>query len=176
MYCRNCGEPLNDNDRICPSCGTPVDRTGVGNNTGNAERSNNYGYQSGPSAQGAPNNGPQTYYNGPTHQSYEYNGPEYQASPDSGSVGWGFLGCCFPIVGLILFLVWKDTKPRSAKSAGIGAIIGVVAVVLIYLLMIALGIGAGILTGAASGFDMSELEQYLDETTEILANRFMPLF
>lgn len=29
------------------------------------------------------------------------------ASDDSGSIGWTFLGCYILIVGLILFLVWK---------------------------------------------------------------------
>ena len=28
---------------------------------------------------------------------------------DNGGFGWGLLGCCIPLVGLILFLVWKDT-------------------------------------------------------------------
>ena len=27
---------------------------------------------------------------------------------DNGGFLWGLLGCCIPIVGLILFLVWKD--------------------------------------------------------------------
>ena len=41
---------------------------------------------------------------------------------DNGGFLWGLLGCCIPIAGLILFLVWKDTKPRTAKAAGIGAL------------------------------------------------------
>ena len=41
---------------------------------------------------------------------------------DNGGFGWGLLGCCLPIVGLILFLVWKDQKPKTAKAAGIGAL------------------------------------------------------
>ena len=35
---------------------------------------------------------------------------------DSGSIGWTVLGCCIPLVGLILFLVWKDQKPDTAKE------------------------------------------------------------
>ena len=27
---------------------------------------------------------------------------------DNGGFLWGLLGCCIPIVGLVLFLVWKD--------------------------------------------------------------------
>lgn len=44
---------------------------------------------------------------------------------DSGSIGWGVLGFCIPLVGLILFLAWNSTKPKSAKKAGMGALIGV---------------------------------------------------
>ena len=36
---------------------------------------------------------------------------------DNGGLGWGILGCCIPIVGLVLWLVWKDQKPRTAKAA-----------------------------------------------------------
>lgn len=63
-------------------------------------------------------------------------------SNDKGGFLWGALGCCIPIVGLILFLVWKDNKPKTAKAAGIGAIVGVVVCVVAYILMIVLGLGA----------------------------------
>ena len=42
----------------------------------------------------------------------------------TGSIGYGFLGFFFPIIGFILFLVWKNDKPVSAKQVGIGALIG----------------------------------------------------
>ncbi len=54
---------------------------------------------------------------------------------DNGGFLWGLLGCCIPIVGLILFLVWKDTKPKTAKAAGIGALVSVILAV-IYLSLI----------------------------------------
>lgn len=51
-------------------------------------------------------------------------------------VGYGFLGFFFPIVGLILFLVWRWDRPKAAKASGLGALIsaliGVVAVVVIF--------------------------------------------
>ena len=62
---------------------------------------------------------------------------------DNGGFLWGLLGCCIPIVGLVLFLVWKDTKPRTAKAAGIGALVCVIAYVLLYVLAAVAGIGAG---------------------------------
>ena len=63
---------------------------------------------------------------------------------DNGGFGWGVLGCCIPIVGLVLFLVWKDTKPKTAKAAGIGALVSVGIGILYYILMFAVGIGMGI--------------------------------
>ena len=40
--------------------------------------------------------------------------------------GWGVLGFFFPVVGLILFLVWLKNKKKAAKASGIGALIGFV--------------------------------------------------
>ena len=60
------------------------------------------------------------------------------APVDSGSIGWGVLGFCIPIVGLILFLVWKDQKPRTAKVAGMGALISVIVAVVWYILVFVL--------------------------------------
>ena len=58
---------------------------------------------------------------------------------DKGGFGWGALGCCLPLVGLILFLVWKDTKPKSSKAAGIGALVSVILLVVVYAVIFALG-------------------------------------
>lgn len=63
---------------------------------------------------------------------------------DSGSLLWGLLGCCIPIVGLILFLVWKDTKPKTAKVAGIGALISVVVAVVFYIIAFVIMGAAGV--------------------------------
>lgn len=63
---------------------------------------------------------------------------------DNGGFLWGLLGCCIPIVGLVLFLVWKDTKPKTAKAAGIGALVCFACYILFYILVFALGIGASL--------------------------------
>ena len=62
--------------------------------------------------------------------------PQYMAPApiDSGSFGWAVLGFFFPLVGLILFLVWKDSKPLSGKKAGIGALVGVITEVVLTVL------------------------------------------
>lgn len=64
---------------------------------------------------------------------------------DNGGFLWGLLGCCVPIAGLILFLVWKDTKPKTAKAAGIGALVCVGVSIIYYILILALGIGVGLM-------------------------------
>lgn len=59
---------------------------------------------------------------------------------DKGGFLWGLLGFCIPLVGLILFLVWKDSKPKSAKAAGIGALVSVILGVVFYILGAVLGL------------------------------------
>lgn len=68
---------------------------------------------------------------------------DYTPAPiqvDNGGFGWGLLGCCIPIVGLVLWLVWKDTKPKTAKAVGIGALVSVGISVVYYILIIGFGI------------------------------------
>lgn len=63
---------------------------------------------------------------------------------DKGGILWGVLGCCIPIAGLILFLVWKDTKPKTAKAAGIGALV-CVALSVVYYIVVFVILGAAAL-------------------------------
>ena len=67
----------------------------------------------------------QQQYQQPNYQNQQpYGAPVNPVVDDSGSIGWGVLGFFIPLVGLILFLVWKNTKPKCAKVSGIGALIG----------------------------------------------------
>jgi hypothetical protein len=43
---------------------------------------------------------------------------------DGSSFGYAFLGFLIPLLGLILFIVWKSNYPLRAKSCGTGALIG----------------------------------------------------
>lgn len=56
---------------------------------------------------------------------------------DGAAIGWGILGFFFPLVGLILFLAWLNTKKKSSKAAGIGALVGFVVGIFIFLTSIA---------------------------------------
>lgn len=48
--------------------------------------------------------------------------------------------CCFPIVGIILYFIWKNEKPKSAKSVCTWAIVGTALSVIVYVLAVVLGV------------------------------------
>lgn len=45
---------------------------------------------------------------------------------DKGGFWWGCLGFFVPIAGFVLWLVWRDEKPKTAKVLGIGALISTI--------------------------------------------------
>ena len=65
--------------------------------------------------------------------------PQEVKPSDEGGFGWSLLGCCIPIVGLVLYLVWKNEKPKTAKDSIKGGIVGFVLIVLYYLFIFVLG-------------------------------------
>lgn len=73
---------------------------------------------------------------------------QVQSAKEGGTVGWGILGFFLPIVGFILWLVWKDEHPARSRSAGIGCLVsvclGVVgSIIYIIILFVILGLGSG---------------------------------
>lgn len=159
-FCRNCGKKLSDSDVVCPSCGTQVQNNSGSSSTGNSNGGmsmppsnqnvntlvNSYPQNGGNMNQPYPQNqgnfNQQGYYNGPNgnYNNQNYNNPGYV---DNGGFGWGLLGCCFPLVGLILYLVWKNEKPRTAKAVGIGALISVGISLFYYIIVVAFGLSLG---------------------------------
>lgn len=55
---------------------------------------------------------------------------------DKGGFLWGLLGFFVPLVGLILFLVWRESKPKTAKSVGKGALVNVILGVILMVITI----------------------------------------
>ena len=45
---------------------------------------------------------------------------------DKPSALWRVLGFLIPLLGLIMYLAWKDDQPLRAKSAGKGALVGLI--------------------------------------------------
>ena len=74
----------------------------------------------------------QPNYQQAPYQQNPYQQPNYQqpypapAVADAPSTGFAILSFFFPLVGLVLWLVWKDKTPLKAKSCGKGALIGVI--------------------------------------------------
>jgi len=68
------------------------------------------------------------------HSTRTFNTAE-ASSLDAPSGGFAVLGFFFPVVGLILYLVWHDTLPLRAKSAGKGALIGAIIAVVVPILL-----------------------------------------
>ncbi len=147
MYCKRCGAKLDDDARFCPKCGMAVDQPNAGaslnpddpfsdipdaasnaNNPNAGAQQNQYQYGQGQQYQQAPPGG--GYYQQPPY-------PYYQPQPnpnDAKSGGFAALCFFFPIVGLILFIVWHDTLPLRAKSCGKGALAGVITYVCIVII------------------------------------------
>ena len=58
---------------------------------------------------------------------------------DNGGFLWGLLGFLVPVAGLVLFLLWKEERPKTAKAAGIGALISAAAgivLIIVYIIFI----------------------------------------
>lgn len=107
-FCKMCGQELSDDVKVCNFCGAPQEEV---------QEEAAAAYQENPQVNVQP-----------TVQA---------AAPqevDNGGFLWGLLGCCVPIAGLILFLVWKDTKPKTAKAAGIGALVCTIGTVVFYII------------------------------------------
>lgn len=64
------------------------------------------------------------------------------SSTDAPNMGFAVLGFFFPLIGLILYLIWRDTTPLKAKSCGKGALVG-------FIVSVVFGIIYGVIIGAA---------------------------
>ena len=105
MFCSNCGTQTQNGVAFCPNCGNPI---GQGQNQQ---------YSAPPPQQ------PQYQQQGPpqyqTQQSQYQQPMQYnQVQSTDDKVGLlAILFFLFPIIGFIMFFVWKKTKPLKAGKA-----------------------------------------------------------
>jgi uncharacterized membrane protein YvbJ len=67
-----------------------------------------------------------------------------KAYEETGSTtGYAVLGFFVPIVGLLLYLLWKEERPRASSSAGKGAFIGFIINILFTIFIIVIFLSAG---------------------------------
>ncbi|MDR1464971.1 MAG: zinc ribbon domain-containing protein [Oscillospiraceae bacterium] len=114
MFCPKCGNQVDDGVLTCPSCGEYIGSEAAAPNAAQAP-------QTPPPYQQAP-------YQQQPYQPYP---PQPQQNPaDVPNTGLNVLSCFFPIIGIILYFVWKDQTPLKAKKVlkwgliGLGVIVG----------------------------------------------------
>lgn len=61
----------------------------------------------------------------------------YPVERNEFSFGYWVLCFFFPLVGLILYIVWHDTTPLKARSCGIGALVGFIVSLVLTLIFVA---------------------------------------
>ena len=123
MYCRECGSEVRENAEICPKCGVrPLNGISHCQACGASTRLEQ---------ELCTNCGVRLI-------------KKVASGQDDPSIGVKVASCCFPIVGLVLYFVWKTEKPQSAKSVCKWAIIGSVAGAVLYVLGIMFGVMASV--------------------------------
>ncbi len=100
MYCKYCGAQMEDNANFCTNCGAPLTEESDRNNTSEHNESSTDYYTSESFTKSEP-------------RQFTY---KETNTDDKGGCGWGLLGFCVPLVGLILYLVWKEDRPRSTNA------------------------------------------------------------
>lgn len=102
IQCPKCGAMVSDTASFCPKCGAPI-------------------AQSAPQQQPEP--AQQPYNQQPYNQQPANPYPAVQPT-DAPSTGLNILSLLFPIVGWILYFVYRDKEPVKAKSCSKFAWIG----------------------------------------------------
>lgn len=113
-YCPNCGAQTADTAAFCSNCGVRLEQSNGGDPSYPPQNAQQY------DPRFAPPYGQQPY----ERQSAP------SASQDTGRLIYGVIGFFIPVVGLILYVFWKNERPLDAKRAGRGALISVILSVL----------------------------------------------
>ena len=72
-----------------------------------------------------------------------FNPNSYQPENDKSNIWVNLLSlCCVPILGIVMYFVWKDKQPKAARSALLFAIIGFVIYIIFSIIMMLFGIAA----------------------------------
>ena len=113
-YCFRCGKQIHEATIFCPYCG--------------ARQGQDYSQS----------------YRGDTRSEQGQSNPNYNPFEEKRQeptfkgkfhVGWFLLGMAVPIAGLVMFCVWRKREPAKARSAGFGALAGVILNILVEVLL-----------------------------------------
>ncbi len=109
MFCKECGKMVQDGNRFCTGCGTKIEPVGKINKNNTTENFSNDTFDTVPN------------YN---YANINQNSANVRNDNDKNSIGLNVLSFFIPIVGLILFIIWRKEYPKKAKNIGICALIG----------------------------------------------------
>lgn len=129
-YCSVCGQELADSASVCTKCGASQSKVGV--NTNSATK---FCSKCGKKISAVAERCPYCFNETGFRQQKQNTVPG-----DYRSFAWAFLCFLIPIVGLILYCVWKNEYPERAISCGKGALISVILSIIMILLPTCVGV------------------------------------
>ena len=132
MFCSSCGKEIEATVVFCPHCGAATKKAEAPQASAPESQVNmvfcrSCGKKIAENAAHCPHCGApaQSAQQPMQQQPPAYSAPTMQAPPeDIPSGGLNVLSFFIPLVGLILYLTWKDQTPNKAKAAGKAAIWG----------------------------------------------------
>lgn len=87
---------------------------------------------------------------------YDTEGYDVYKENDSSSLGFAFISFFFPLVGIILYIVWHSEYPKRARSCLKGFIVGIIVNILLM-------IGLFYLVGTRTSDSYNNSEDYDEE-------------
>lgn len=146
MYCRNCGHEIQNINTACSYCGKlPLNEKNYCQECGFPTTENQLVCSSCQERLKFAQISDKPRYEQPTYYERYHHGHNAKRSDDVPNTVANIASCCsiaftgFPIVGLILYLIWKDEKPNAAKSVCMWSLIPFIGLVLIYIILFMLG-------------------------------------
>lgn len=116
MYCRECGAQINEKAVVCPHCGVrPLNSDRFCQHCGRPTK--------------------------PEQEMCVVCGVRLRRTKneEESLTLVKLASCCFPIVGAVLYFVWRTDKPESANTACKWALVGVLVVAIVYFVALCLG-------------------------------------
>ena len=99
---------------------------------------------------------------------------------DHSNFGFAILGFFVPLVGLILFLIYENKKPKRAKSAGKGALIGFITKIVLSIILVVLYVIFSVsLLGNIFDYienDIASENIFAEETTDEILEKYVDVF
>lgn len=131
MFCRECGKKVEEGNKFCTGCGAKIEPIKVQKVKVQEEGKENINENDNLSNNANTNN---TVNDNHTSNNVIYK----ENKEDKFSVGFNILSFFIPLVGLILFLVYRKESPKKAKGIGICALIGYILVTILSIIFIIL--------------------------------------